>query len=862
MSADLAQDCANLAAAANESVSWLERNREEVGTNYAFCRREFRYSAMQARQLEKAARLPMAVGVFGPSQVGKSYLVSALARKGTEPLFTLLGDKTVDFLKEMNPDEDQEATGLVTRFTLRPSTAPKSHPLTVRLLGQIDLIKILANTFFLDFDPAKEVPPDDKAVVAALNAAEAVVGARREPVDTLTEVDIDELGRYFEDQFKARQTYRVLKETQYWPRLEELAPRLPLGERVKLYSFLWGGIEQFSQLYVTLYGALAQLGFAETAYCPLEAVIPKDRSIIAVSALKGIDSTSTDTIEVISDNGKRGVMTRAQIAAIVAELVITIRDQPWDYFKHTDLLDFPGARSRDINEDAAQYVKRPGAIAYLLRRGKVAYLFDRYCAQMELTSMMLCLTPGNQEVRTLAGLVGSWIRTFQGDSPAERAERLTALFVVLTKFDRRFEEAKGRAEDSTDRWVSAISTTLTGFFGTGRDNWVAEWTPRQPFNNLFWMRNPYWISPGLMKYDAQKQETGLLDPQRIAKIKEEYLTTKEIQRHVGNAEQAWEAALKLNDGGISYLASALEPVCRPELKLTQLRKRLVVIQKHLHDLIAEYRVSGNVEEEAVKRRQAAQVACEGLSSAIEGQRFMHLIKELQPSGSDVLHAFRRRIVGQGKEPMVVAGRRPSASKILSSVFGNKPAAGGDKPAAAPKDHIEQLASVAMEQWTSSIQRLAQQKSLLDFLDVPGESVEVIARELIAAGERADLGKNVATAMKETTPVLDGGSATLFKISLAAVEVINQFVYKLGEDRRPVEQRAKVDGKPVFGERPRIDSLTTLPELGAEYAEKHIAEWLSSFVEVAESNARGPVKRRFSAVESAALEAIIVRLVEA
>lgn len=856
MSDDLARNCADVAGAAGDAVGWFERNRDEVGTTYKECRREFRYNAMLLRQLERAARQPMAVGVFGPSQVGKSYLVSALARKGTQPLYTVLGGQTVDFLKDMNPDEDQEATGLVTRFSLRPSSAPNSHPVTVRLLSQTDLIKILTNTYFSDFDPAKEEPPLAKDVDDALAAAESQV--RSAPVDGLGEVDIDDLRRYFESQFKVRQTYRVLDDTQYWPRLEELAPRLALADRIKLYGFLWGRLPEFDKVYAALYGVLERMGFPETAYCPLATVIPKNDSIIAVGALAGLERTADPPIEIVGDNGRRTQATRAQLAAIVAELVITIKDQPWTYFGHTDLLDFPGARSRDLLEDPTGYVKKPGNVPYLFRRGKVAYLFDRYCAQMELTSMLLCLSPGNQEVRTMAGLVGAWVRAFQGDSAEERARKPTALFMVLTKFDRRFEEAAGRAENSDERWTSAISTTLTGLFGTGRDNWVKEWRPGEAFNNVFWMRNPYFRAPGLMKYEDQRNEVALLEPDRIARMKVEYKDNELVRRHVRDREKAWDEALKLNDGGISYLANELEPVCRPELKLVQLRKRLTDIQKHLHELIAEYHVTGSQEDEVAKRRKAAETALRGLRSAIAGQRFMHLIAELQLSSRDLRYAFHRRQVGHGSQAPAIVGPRPDADTILDDILGD--GAAGAKSGSSPRpDPLVELATVAIEQWSSRMQRLSQQPNMLEFLGVNAETVETIARELVAAGERLDLQRQVAEAMKATKPALDGGFATLPKISLAAVEGINRFVSRLGEDRLPAEQRARNGGKPVFQPKPRIDSLSTLPEAGDNYCERYIRDWLNCFLAVTERNARGPAKRRFKVEESAALATIVTRL---
>ena len=70
----------------------------------------------------------------------------------------------------------------------------------------------------------------------------------------------------------------------------------------------------------------------------------------------------------------------------MAELKIVMTDSPWPFFEHTDLLDFPGARSRakltDLPEDAAERSQR---VRDMLLRGKIAYLFQRYTEERELT---------------------------------------------------------------------------------------------------------------------------------------------------------------------------------------------------------------------------------------------------------------------------------------------------------------------------------------------------------------------------------------------------------------------------------------------------------------------------------------------
>src|SRR5580658_3951088 len=152
----LALDCEATAEAARLALAWVidPRNEPRIGHERAFFERTLRSQAYQADRLARSVERPMCIGVFGPSQAGKSYLVSVLARKG-ETLTALFADETqpeVDFIKEINPYGEKEATGLVTRFSIHKTATPKGYPVALRLLTQTDILKILANSYFFDTD--------------------------------------------------------------------------------------------------------------------------------------------------------------------------------------------------------------------------------------------------------------------------------------------------------------------------------------------------------------------------------------------------------------------------------------------------------------------------------------------------------------------------------------------------------------------------------------------------------------------------------------------------------------------------------------------------------------------------------------
>ena len=165
----LAQDCETLAVAASEGVNWLKGAADQsptVAQQAPSLISELQKVRNQSRKLARAARRRMCVGVFGPSQAGKSYLVSILASRDGHPLQARFADKTYDFLREINPPGNRESTGLVTRFGLGLSAGDKDFPVRVRLLTQTDIVKILGNSFLLDFDHQKAAfeRPDGTAI--------------------------------------------------------------------------------------------------------------------------------------------------------------------------------------------------------------------------------------------------------------------------------------------------------------------------------------------------------------------------------------------------------------------------------------------------------------------------------------------------------------------------------------------------------------------------------------------------------------------------------------------------------------------------------------------------------------------------
>jgi hypothetical protein len=151
--------CKALVAGADAAEAWVGETRGDckpLRDDADDLIERLRRARNAARRFGAAASRPVAAGFFGLSQAGKSYLISALARGENGSLETLMDGARLNFISHVNPPGGgKEATGIVTRFTRLPAQGPAGFPVALSLLSEADLIKIIGNTYFLDFDPEK-----------------------------------------------------------------------------------------------------------------------------------------------------------------------------------------------------------------------------------------------------------------------------------------------------------------------------------------------------------------------------------------------------------------------------------------------------------------------------------------------------------------------------------------------------------------------------------------------------------------------------------------------------------------------------------------------------------------------------------
>ena len=839
--AQLRAQCQNLDQAGSGFLTWLEDNPERVRQEKTGLTKEFRRLVTQARRLDQAAQRPMCAGVFGPSQSGKSYLISALARKGTAPLWADFAGQKIDFIRDINPEGGRESTGLVTRFTLQPATGvTPTAPVQMRLLTQTDLVKIIGNTYYADCDHSDDellTQPQLTELLAGLTAT-----AQPQPVDPLTADDVYDLQAYFERYFKGQERIRLLR-LGYWEQAAQLAPRLQIADRVKLFGVIWGGVAQFNQLYLRLYAGLQGLNFATDAYAGLEALIPREQSLIDVQTLKGLGSGSGGTLTLTGSNGARVTLPRSEVTALIAELRIVISEQPWDFFQHTDLLDFPGARSREQIKDLPEFLAGTDALQSLFLRGKVAYLFERYCAEQELTSMLLCIGPSNQEVKTLPEMVFNWIESTHGATPEQRSQQPTALFLVLTKFDMEFEEKAGERSPES-RWITRMESSLLNFFGKQHE-WPRRWDSSGPFRNSYWLRNPNFKAKNLFDYDGNVELTiRPSERSRIDQFKQAFLRDAVASAHFRNPEEAWAAGFALNDGGVSYLAANLRPLCNPELKRQQLAGQAARLREQMVERMVHYYVSDNPERELEKRRLAAQQAAGALIDCAGEQRFGELLRALQVDSEDMKDIYYRIETRLPDEQRAISAPTIGAAvdtRKMKALLGLTTPATEATAAAPRKDDAALFAREAVAEWMRDVQDLSGNKALCDYYRVPETTMAEFVKELINGAQRLKLEDQIETLVREATGFHMKFEQFVALPARLTANLLNRYVDFLGYDALPTAQRPTLalDGgpRPVFPPRTVPQGGPQLGEQPSTYDQDYYTDWIRSFLDLVERNVR-------------------------
>jgi len=866
----LTKRCQGLIDGAGAAIDWIG----DVRTSAPRLDRDadglierLRRSRNLARRLSLAAGRPMSIGFFGASQAGKSYLISSLARGGDGTLKTDLDGERLDFIDHINPPGGgKEATGLVTRFTRQPLSTTPGYPVRLSLLNEADVIKILGNSFLLDFNREQisfELNPE--VVRDHLKALET----RRQPrrVAGLDEDDVVDLAEYFERRFK---TSNEPLAGVFWPTATGLAPFLSLADRAQLFSLVWGRIADFSQAYLRLAQALERLGQAAIVHAPLTALVERGvtgftqgNSIMNVDAVRcrfGYDEPDPLGVRPVQADGSPAAevrLSRSLLAALTREMAFRLADPPQiELLDSVDLLDFPGYRGRmGIKAVAEAAVSDEGSdpVGTLLLRGKVAYLFERYTDDQEMNVLVMCNPSDKQiEISALGPVIDTWVSATQGASPAERGRRPPGLLWALTMFDKRLQDNLGQSDSNLElSWKGMLTLALLERFG--KAEWLEQWAPGRPFDSLLLVRKPG-MSKALYEIDAQRRETALRPEVAgdIERLRTTFLASEAVRRHIAGAEQAWAAMIACDDGGLRRVVEHLREVALIGNKLARIEEQI----SHLHHEIVEVRLGAYFRAEGADEVERKKKLVELVVSELRQRptTFGEVLRALQ-SVPDHLRSLYLKAEDDAVETLAPLPGGPAAAPppagnagliSLDAFFTPPPAATAAAPSpavAAPVNRRAALfAKAVISDWLRQLRHLPENEAMLRFLGLGGTVLRHITDEIITGALRFNLEEKLVQALHEASNRAGATRSRLVDQQvLVATTIINDFIDTLGfgeiePGRRPRSLVAA--DQPIFQPPPPIPP-GHLPRLGANplpYSAMYIVDWFEAFKATAINNA--------------------------
>ena len=561
-----------------------------------------------------------------------------------------------------------------------------------------------------------------------------------------------------------------------------------------------------------------------------------------------------------------------------------------ELLEKADILEFP---SIDDTNTAGNFIrslrKDPSQLGALYMRAKAVYLLERYVEEQAITSMVVCLEPSNTKVGELAGLVASWVEKSHGLDPAAREQQTNGLFICFTKLDKEFAEPARRPKERRTDWSKRITATLIEEFGR-HHTWPSAWTTSRAFDNVHILRNPNFRAKHLLNYANDGRELAFKAEQkdRVQRLRQDFVASDAVRRHVTDPASIWAEALELNDGGTAFLAQSIAEVCDARAKQRHVLNDLSLLGRSLRDRLQRYYVSDDLALQRDRRQIAALMVTRRLRRCAEERRLGHLIRALQLTDSEFNDVLRRHDAGSPGPNGAAAPGVPAAAPIMvratatsnavathvngtkvngvlvngAAVNGHGHANGhGNGHGHALTGTARTYAAVLMTHWVASARLFAQADRICQTLQIPRSGLLQLVDELIAGAARHDLEGRIATQIEQIMADAPEGEHQITRASMCAANIIGDFVMWLGCNDVLSNNHPRRKGRsqtPIFPPKPAGD-IWSGPCEEPDFDREFLADWSQAFKTLVAENADGLDERSISAERNRLLGTLLQQL---
>ncbi len=598
------------------SITWAEKFRRE-----AFPVNVFKEYRRKLRRIRSALEGNCSAAAYGESQVGKSYLMSSLLSSSDSPFVIQNGAHAYSFIDAINPSGGNnakiESTGVITRFTISKGDDSMKDYVRAKLLSVVDIILLIADSYYNDIklDPDKILRYDE--INSELDKLSGLWHSRVAVQTEITEDDIRDIHDYVKDVIGNNAASVI--QSNFCKIVAPVIQFVSYDKWIDIFCLLWNKNDEMSHLFSVLINEYKKLEFNNEVYIPFDAVLREKGTILKIEWLDTVCGVNTDTgqdainTDIYDRNGKLLAhdFGKGNLSALIAELEFQLPEtiaRERQFLKKVDLLDFPGARSREKfkeNEDIRMVLPK------ILRRGKVAYLFNKYSRSLRISSVLFCHHNDQKTEPTIGETINSWIEDNIGGTPKERADMLentngiAPLFMIATKFNIDLERTKmdtvanlGNLDKHWNRFDMVIPEIIKP------NKWMEEWVPKggrfrsSAFQNIYPLRDFYWSGKNnvFVGYSESEhsEETGVYKhsdfPDYMERLKESFMRNKFVQTHFADPKQTWNDVATINNDGSKAIIRNLDSIASvlDEARRKKYLDELKNIQKEMLQALSVY----------------------------------------------------------------------------------------------------------------------------------------------------------------------------------------------------------------------------------------------------------------------------------
>ena len=631
----------------NKSLNWLHLNQEE---QYEQRFLQLVDERRKLKMIRTAASDNPAIAAFGKSQVGKSYLISCLLQDNGKPFLVKAGSETHNFVFAINPPSAEgggtESTGVVSRFSSfkrDPEAYNCDLPVLVRTFTIADIIIILSDSYFNDIANYTSLS-ESEVMDLSRDIYENYINEPRISSPVLEADDILNIKQYFKKHINNAQTF-ISEKCTLFDRIALVIDRIPDKEYANIFANLWNKDPNFTRLFNRLYDILKRFNFANYVYLPIDAVLHKgihENTIMSVQCLKELlneqASHTTDAYTRENDQyvKRATAMPKSEICAVCAEVIFKIEDDflnstgqydlsgvgddvkqmlnqgkvEMSMLRDNDLLDFPGARSRE--EEKIEKLEANNVLLNIFLRGKVAYLFNKYNEEMSINILLYCHHNKDNDVTGLYKLLEEWVNNYVGRTPDERRRKLemtkvSPLFFIGTMFN--LDMTLGVGGEATEqainkRWDLRFNTVVNNqCFHRNSVDWVKNWTRNgTEFKNCFVLRD-YKFSgekSGLYKgfKETGKETDMIMSESYYQMMRQTFINNEYSRQFFKNPALSWDVAASINNDGALYIIEQLAIVAArmSQARDAQFTEMFADCTTRIRNIMKEYYVTDNKDE--------------------------------------------------------------------------------------------------------------------------------------------------------------------------------------------------------------------------------------------------------------------------